>query len=159
MVEYDCWLVGWIPAWISCHIHLNSLIWFMFSWDGGIHGYYIHKAITLWFPPGSVYLILLSCLLMLWFSSKKAVFCFLVIRNVSFPELKMCKVHERNWFPLWFFLSWCSLHAMLFKSFLKVRGWMTTCLNEGKETMLPLQEQKLPVHVVAYAKYLRELYD
>lgn len=36
---------------------------------------------------------------------------------------------------------------------------MTRYPNESKETMLSLQEQKLPVHVVAYAKYLRELYD
>lgn len=65
MVEYDCLLVGWIPAWISCHKHLNSLAWFMFSWGGSIHRYHIHKATTLRYQPGSIYSILLGCLLML----------------------------------------------------------------------------------------------
>lgn len=55
------------------------------------------------------------------FPAKDAVFCFLVIRNVSFPVLKMWKVHDRNWFPLWLFFFHHGLLSMpsCLKVFLK----------------------------------------
>lgn len=113
----------WIPAWMSCHVHLNSVVWFMVSWGGSIDRHHIYKATTLRYPAGSVYLILLSCLLRVLVFQQRML-CSVALWLEMFPSLYLkCEKSMTGTGSLGdFFSSRPSLHAKLFKSFLKVRG-------------------------------------